>query len=98
MLRSEEQGGMERDDELEGQRRAADDAVSANVPPEMAPGSELDRPGVHAGDVVDGVFTAIVGVDVMSDLVKALPKVASDGMEVIGNIGEALGDVLDFDF
>lgn len=89
---------MERDDELEGQRRAADDAVSANVPAEMAPGAELERPGVQAGEVMDGVFTAIVGVDMVTDLVKALPKVASEGMEVIGNIGEALGDVLDFDF
>jgi hypothetical protein len=89
---------VERDDELDERRRAADDAVNANVSPEVAPGGELDRPGVQAGDVVDGVFTAIVGVDVMTDLVKALPKVASEGMEVIGNIGEALGDVLDFDF
>jgi hypothetical protein len=37
-------------------------------------------------------------VNLLGEVAGAVPKVASEGMEVLGNIGEALGDVLDFDF
>ncbi len=84
---------MEREDELdELSRMAADHAAE-----ERALGPVGERAVVQPGDVVDGVATAIVGIDAITDLIEAIPKIAGGSMEVIGNIGEALGDVLDFD-
>lgn len=53
---------------------------------------------MRAGELVDGVLTGIVAVNVVSDLVETIPKFPNESMEVHGNIGEALEDVMDFDF
>jgi hypothetical protein len=85
---------MEREDELdELRRRAADHLAEAE-----ATYPERERAGVQAGDVVDGVATAIVGMEAITDLIGAIPSIAGESMDVIGNIGDASGDVLDFDF
>lgn len=67
--------------------------------------AEQDSPLPDAGSVTDGVlglidsaFSLIAAADLVSEVAGALPKVADAGMDVIGDIGEALGDVLDFDF
>lgn len=92
---------MERADELEERPAAAVDPpaeAGEHAPPGEPRGGVGERPVARAADLVDGVVTAVVAVDVVTDLIEAIPAIAGESMEVLGNIGEALGDVLDFDF
>ena len=88
---------MERDDTrmTDAQRREAE-RLGAEQQGVILPTDKSTADGVLG--LIDGAFSVIATVDILTDVAGALPKVAGEGMEVIGNIGEALGDVLDFDF
>ncbi len=88
---------MEPDDMrmTDAQRREAE-RLAAEQQGVAPPSDESAADGVLS--LIDGAFSVIATVDIIADVAGALPKVAGEGMEVIGNIGEALGDVLDFDF
>lgn len=91
---------MGRGGELEEREAKVDRAAGASVtvPPEEVQDREAEQPVLRVGDLVDGALTAAIAVDTAHHLIEEIPGIANDAMEVIGDIGEALGNVLDFDF
>jgi hypothetical protein len=88
---------MDRDDvRMTDAEREESERLAAEQQGAILPTDEGVADGVLG--LIDGAFSVIATVDVLTDVAGVLPKVASESMEVIGNIGEALGDVLDFDF